>query len=137
MRQVRIIKYLLASVAVFLGSTNVCYSERSYEMPPTYLTGDSIPVISDEAMEECVRVYNHAKWLTEEITSMSVNVNSRSEVNAYNAKVAEINRMTSWFNSQCAGKQSYSACEAANRLNRQNNRPTTSCVSSSNWRGYR
>lgn len=45
----------------------------SYEVPPSDRTSASVPVISDAAMEECVKLYNEAKWLAQELESTSVN----------------------------------------------------------------
>jgi len=91
---------------------------RTYEVPPTSSTRSSVPVISDEKMEECVKLYNKAKWLGDEINSMYVNQYDSSSVNTYNKKVKQQQAMTRKFNAECAGKQSYSAWKAAQKLNR-------------------
>ncbi len=136
MKPGRILSILVVLVLV-MGGVNICYSERSYEMPPTYFTQDFVPVISDDAMVECIKVYNEATWLKEKLASLTVNQYSRDEVDAYNTKVSEVNRMTSWYNSQCAGKQSYSACKAANEINRKNHRKEIPCDTTSQWRSFR
>jgi len=91
---------------------------RTYEVPPTSQTRDSVPVISDEKMEECVKLYNEAKWLHDEINSMYVNQYDSSSVNNYNNKIRQHSVMIRKFNAECAGKQSYSAWKAAQKLTR-------------------
>jgi hypothetical protein len=92
-----------------------------YEVPPTSTTYSSPPVISDEAMKACVKLYNKTKWLSEEIRSMHVDQYSQLSINAYNKKVDKHSKMTREFNIHCAGKQSRSAYEAAQKLNREKN----------------
>ena len=36
---------------------------KEYVAPPSSSTHGSVPVISDAAMEKCVKIYNEAKWL--------------------------------------------------------------------------
>jgi hypothetical protein len=91
---------------------------RTYEVPPTSSTRGSVPVISDEKMEECVKLYNDAKWLSNEINSMYVNQYDSNSVNNYNNKVRKHSSMIRKFNAECAGKQSYSAWKAAQKLNK-------------------
>ena len=91
---------------------------RTYEVPPTLSTRGSVPVISDEKMEECVKLYNKAKCLGDEINSMYVNQYDSNSVNNYNNKVRQQSSMTRKFNAECAGKQSYSAWKAAQKLNK-------------------
>lgn len=98
-----------------------------YVAPPTSSTRGYVPVISDQLMEQCVEVYNQAKWLGEELDRTYVNQYSNYEVNAYNQKVAQQQQMSHWFNQNCAGKQSRSACKAAQELNRKNGLAEQSC----------
>ncbi len=105
----------------------ICYAKQSYVMPPTSSTRGHVPVISDEQMEQCVKVYNESEWLNQELDSTYVDRYSQSEVNAYNRKVNKVNAMKNWFNANCAGKQSRSACEAANKLNREKGLPEQRC----------
>lgn len=100
---------------------------KHYVAPPTSSTRGHVPVISDELMEKCVEVYNQAEWLVEELNNTYVNQYSSYEVNAYNQKVGQQQQLTDWFNRNCAGKQSYSACKAAQELNRKNGMPEQSC----------
>ena len=91
---------------------------KTYEVPPTSSTRGSVPVISDIEMEECVKLYNKAKWMGEEINSMYVNQYDGNSVNNYNNKVRKHSSMIRRFNVECAGKQSYSAWKAAQKLNK-------------------
>ena len=104
-----------------------CYAQQSYVMPPTASTPGHVPVISDEMMEQCVKTYNEAQWLAQKIQTTPINQYSASDVNWYNQAVAKVNSMTSWFNTNCAGKQSRSSCEAANKLNMEQGLPTQPC----------
>lgn len=117
-------------VAIFLSSSlfiTYSFANQSYVMPPTASTAGHVPVISDEMMEQCVKTYNEAQWLAQKIQTTRINQYSASDVNWYNEQVNKVNSMTSWFNTNCAGKQSRSACEAANKLNMQQGLPTQSC----------
>lgn len=92
-------------------------SAREYVAPPTKSTHGSTPVISDEAMEKCVKIYNEAEWLGEKLNNTHVNQYDSASVDNYNKKVNEHSQMTNYFNQNCAGKQSYSAWKAAQKLN--------------------
>lgn len=100
---------------------------KPYKAPPTSSTSGYVPVISDELMEQCVKIYNEAEWLENDLNHTSVNQYSQYEVNQYNHNVAKLNQLTNWFNQNCAGKQSRSACEATNRLNQQAGLPQQKC----------
>jgi hypothetical protein len=102
-------------LSVFLFSQ--CVFAQRYEVPPTSSTGSHTPVISDAAMEQCVKLYNEAKWLGGDINSTQVDNYNSSSVNRYNSKIRQHTQMTNRFNSDCAGKQSRSAYEAAKKLN--------------------
>ena len=75
---------------------------QNYEVPPE-VTGNGI-VISDAAMEECVKLYNEIKWLNEEIDRTVVDQYSSYSVNAYNNKVNDSNMMSQRYNRDCAKK---------------------------------
>jgi len=90
---------------------------QKYEVPPSSSTYESVPYISDSAMEQCVKLYNKAEWLSDEINSTQVDRYSQSSVNRYNQKVSRHSEMIDNFNSDCAGKQSESAYRAAQKLN--------------------
>lgn len=98
---------------------------QSFEVPPSSSSRSSVPYISDRAMEQCVVLYNKAKWLANELNSTQVDEYSRASVDAYNNKVTLHARMTSNFNSDCAGKQSESAYKAAQELNKRSQRNST------------
>jgi len=89
----------------------------TYEVPPSDSTSASVSVISDEAMEQCVKIYNEAKWLAQELNNTRINEYDAASVNTYNAKVQNHSLMTKKFNANCAGKQSASAYKAAQKLN--------------------
>lgn len=119
----------LAKIIVILTA---CYALNAvannyYTAPPTSSTRGYVPVISDEQMKQCVEIYNQAKWLSDELNRTSVNRYSAASVNAYNQKVSQHSQMIGWFNQNCAGKQSRSACKAAAELNRQNGLPAQKC----------
>ena len=88
---------------------------RDYVAPPT--SSGNGGVISDEAMENCVKIYNEATWLAEKLQVTNVNQYDSNSVNNYNNKVGEHSNMINYFNQNCAGKQSYSAWKAAQKLN--------------------
>lgn len=110
-------KLLFASISAALVSIPAALAQQKYEVPPSDTTSSSVPYISDDAMKECVRLYNEAKWLAEEIAAAQVDQYSQDSVDAYNAKVTRHSSMTDQFNSDCAGKQSESAWKAAQELN--------------------
>lgn len=122
----------MKKIIIFLCLTSLAlidysFAQQSYVMPPTASTHGYVPVISDEMMEQCVKTYNEAQWLAQKIQSTSINRYSAADVNQYNNAVAKVNSMTSWFNTNCAGKQSRSSCEATNKLNMQQGLPTQPC----------
>lgn len=89
-----------------------------YETPPSKTTSTlDAPYISDEDMEQCVKLYNEAKWLADEMRSTAVDRYSQASVDAYNNTVTRHSNMIDAFNRDCAGKQSESAYKAASRLN--------------------
>lgn len=112
---------------LFIFITSDIYASRVYVEPPSDPTFSHVPVISDEQMELCVKVYNESTWLSEELNYSHVNVYSEREVNEYNRKANDVNSMNEWFNRNCAGKQSRSACEAAQKLNREKGLPVQPC----------
>jgi hypothetical protein len=107
---------------LMLGLISVVISQKifalKYETPPSSSSSHA-PVISDAAMEECVKLYNEAKWLSINIDTLQVNSYSQSSINAYNKKISDHSEMIRLFNQDCAGKQSESAYRAAQKLNNQ------------------
>lgn len=121
------IKVCKLSIALSILATNISYTQDIYVSPPTQVSSGYVPVISDEQMEKCVKMYNEAKWIQDELSRSSIDMNSNKSVDNYNLKVRKVNDMINWFNANCAGKQSRSACEAANKLNLERGLPTQSC----------
>ena len=78
-------------------------------------------------MKECVKIYNKALAIERALNSTFVNRYSSEEVNLYNQNVRMYSQLIDWFNANCAGKQSYSACKVAQELNRQRGLPEQSC----------
>ena len=113
-------KRLILGTALTLGLLGTSALAQGYEVPPSSSTYSSVPVISDEAMEACVILYNKGKWLGEKINKIQVDRYSQSSIDTYNNKVNQHSSMISDFNRNCAGKQSQSAYEATQRLNNQN-----------------
>lgn len=105
---------LIACAFVTAGVTG-----KEYEIPPSTTTSANVPYISDAAMEQCVKLYNEAKWLAETIQKSTVDQYSQASVDSYNAKVSQHSEMIDYFNNNCAGKQSESAYRAAQKLNQQ------------------
>lgn len=114
-------------MSIFLYSISAISIANQYIMPPTTGTNGYVPVMSDQQTEQCVEIYNKANWLKDTINQTYVNQYSSEEVNQYNNNIIQLNQWTSWFNQNCAGKQSYSACKAAQELNKKEGRPTQSC----------
>ena len=78
-------------------------------------------------MELCVERYNQAKRIQDKLSTAIVNRYSQNEVDNYNNKVREADMLIDWFNVNCAGKQSRSACEATKELNIKNGLPYQDC----------
>ena len=96
----------------------VCFSyAQQYVVPPSDSTRQHVPVISDKAMEECVKLYNEANWLQGELDKRVVDRYSQEAVAEYNDDVKKHSIMIDTFNDDCAGKQSQSAYEATQKLN--------------------
>jgi hypothetical protein len=112
------ITYVTVMISAMILSTQSAIAQI-YEVPPSSTTFSSVPWISDEAMESCVKLYNEGKWLGDKINRMQVDQYSQSSVSAYNNKVSKHSKLTNQFNQNCAGKQSKSAYEAAQKLNNQ------------------
>ncbi len=106
---------LLFLVLVSIFSQNII--AEIYEVPPSRSTSSSVPWISDKKMEYCVKIYNEAKWLKNEMDGTQVNNYSQTSVDSYNNKVHNHTEMINYFNNNCAGKQSESAYKAAQKLN--------------------
>ncbi|WP_216636832.1 hypothetical protein [Endozoicomonas ascidiicola] len=96
-------------------------------MPPTSSTMGYVPVISDEKMEQCVKLYNQSKQLSQKLRYTHVDNYSQKSVDDYNYMVNQQSRMTNKFNAECAGKQSRSACKAVQKLNKEQGLPSQSC----------
>jgi hypothetical protein len=108
------LKYIIF-LSVFTASPTL--TAQNYVIPPTSSIRNHVPVISDEKMEQCVKLYNESVWLFEKIDGTQVDSYSQQSVDNYNAMVNRHSGMTNEFNAECAGKQSRSACEAARKLN--------------------
>ena len=113
-------------LTAYFTTTNVLANQH-YITPPTSSTRGYVPVISDGMEQQCVEIYNQAKWLGDSLQNTYVDQYSSASVNAYNQKIVQHSQMINWFNQNCAGKQSRSACEAAMELNRKNGIPTQNC----------
>lgn len=114
-------KYII-KLLVGCSSMAICsfVMAQTYEVPPSSSTYGSVPVISDAEMENCVKIYNEAKWLAQDIDTTTVDRYSQYSVDSYNQKVQKHSQMINYFNRNCAGKQSQSAYEAAQKLNKNN-----------------
>jgi len=114
-------KSLRGSIAINVGVFAVVITPQvfaqKYMVPPSDITTANVPVISDEAMERCVKSYNKSIWLENEIKRTVVNEYSQTSIDSYNANIERLNDMTDAFNRNCAGKQSASAAKAAKKLN--------------------
>ncbi|WP_394165519.1 hypothetical protein [Neptunomonas phycophila] len=109
-------------------SISLAETGQRFVAPPTSTTTSYVPTISDEAMEECVKIYNEAKWIGEKLDVTVVDNYSKESVNAYNKMVAQHQQRQNRFNSQCAGKRSYSACKAAQKLNQEQGLAYQKCI---------
>ncbi|MDO9619074.1 MAG: hypothetical protein Q7J43_15520 [Pseudomonas sp.] len=118
------LKYI-AFLFIFTASSTLI--AQNYVIPPTSSTRNHVPVISDEKMEQCVKLYNESVWLSEKIAGTQVDSYSQQSVGNYNGMVNKHSEMTSKFNAECAGKQSRSACEAARKLNIEQGLPYQDC----------
>lgn len=112
-------------LSIFMVSPTL--TAQNYVIPPTSSTRNYVPVISDEKMEQCVKIYNEAEWLFEKINKTQVDSYSQQSVDNYNAMVRKHSAMNNTFNAECAGKQSHSACEAARKLNMEQGLPYQEC----------
>ena len=110
-----------SSIVGVLLLTTQLVNAQVYVVPPSSTVSHSVPTISDEAMRQCVILYNDAKRLKTDLNSMYVDNYSQASVDKYNHKVSRHSQMINQFNRDCAGKQSESARRAAEELNRQNN----------------
>jgi len=110
-------KILLTTMALTTAIFSSITLAMKYEVPPSSSTSSNVSYISDKAMEQCVKLYNEAKWLGEKISSTAVDSYSKTSVEAYNREVKKHTNMTSSFNKHCSGKQSESAYKAAKKLN--------------------
>ena len=76
---------------------------KSYEMPQIEFKKGNVPMISDEQIEFCVKLYNQIKWLSEDLTKQK---SSKNQANAriYNINVKKYRNLANLFNNECAGK---------------------------------
>lgn len=77
-----------ANLTLLMASIVFSYNitADTYVVPPTSSTYSSVPVISDAAMEYCVKLHNEGKWLGNKINSITVNTHSQQSVDDYNKK---------------------------------------------------
>ncbi|WP_305417400.1 hypothetical protein [Photobacterium leiognathi] len=94
-------------IMLIILSSSSAYSEENYQIPPSSSTRSSVPVISDAKMEQCVKLYNEAKWLFDDIGRMNVDRYSQESVDHYNREVQKHRLLTDKFNSGCAGKSNH------------------------------
>ena len=78
------ILFFLVATIVILGAFEI---EGGYEIPPSAQTYGNAPVISDEMMKECVKIYNKVLALERTLKLNRVNRYSSHEVNLYNQNV--------------------------------------------------
>ena len=110
-----------------LAYISIANAQSTYKIPPTSSTSTNVPVISDEKMEECVELYNQGEWLGKKLANQVVDTYSQESVDTYNKEVKKHSSLVDKFNHECAGKQSRSACKAAQKLNREKGLPEYSC----------
>ena len=111
--------YIIFVTFLAILTASSALNARDYEAPPSDSTFGDVPWISDAEMERCVKLYNEANWLEEELNGASVDQYSQASVNAYNKKAERYSEKIDYFNRNCAGKQSESAYRAAQKLNQQ------------------
>lgn len=109
----------IIGISILLMSVGYTNEVEHYVVPPTSSSYSTSMhnVISDEAMKQCVKLYNEALVIEKKIKNAVVDQYSATSVNAYNAEVMTHSNMISSFNRECAGKQSQSAYEQAQKLN--------------------
>ncbi|ORU93821.1 MAG: hypothetical protein A6F72_07670 [Cycloclasticus sp. symbiont of Poecilosclerida sp. N] len=118
LRIIILLSYLLSTVTI---------AAEYYVTPPTTSTRSYVPAISDDKMEQCVKLYNESEWLYKKMNDTSVDSYSKKSVDNYNKMVEQHTRMASTFNTECAEKQSRSACKAAQKLNKEQGFPYQGC----------
>ena len=116
--------YLFCIPLVYISFVN---AQSTYKIPPTSSSSTNVPVISDEEMEECVELYNQGEWLGKKLANQVVDSYSQESVDTYNKEVKKHSSLVNKFNRECAGKQSRSACKAAQKLNKEKGLPEYSC----------
>ncbi|SEA85124.1 hypothetical protein SAMN05660420_03410 [Desulfuromusa kysingii] len=123
-------KFTYLSIFFFLcfPYMSMAESTQRYVAPPIDSTTAYVPIISDEEMEKCVKLYNEAKWISEKLETTYVDNYNEKSVKSYNKMVEQNRAMLSKFNTYCAGKRSYSACKAAQKLNKEQGLPYQKCV---------
>ncbi|WP_170018368.1 hypothetical protein [Campylobacter sp. RM16190] len=114
-------------IFILICSIAISLIGGEYKIPPSSSAYGYVPVISDEMMKKCIEVYNQAQWLENSLNSFRVDQYSSLEVKEYNRLLYKYNSLINWFNFNCAGKQSKSACEVTKKLNKQNGLPYQDC----------
>lgn len=103
------ILFFAAAMIAILGAFEM---KGGYEIPPLAKIYGNAPVISDEMMRECVKIYNKALAIGRKLNSTFANRYSSDEVNLYNQNVRMHSQLIR-FKANCAGKQSYQASGGA------------------------
>ena len=75
------------NLVLLLIITTATVLSQTYDVPPSSSTYLHVPYISNEAMEQCVILYNKAKWPDQGILNTYVDQYSQASVNAYNRKI--------------------------------------------------
>ena len=77
------ILFFAAAMIAILGAFEM---KGGYEIPPLAKIYGNVPVISDEMMRECVKIYDEAFAIERELNSTFANRYSSDEVNLYNKR---------------------------------------------------
>lgn len=77
------ILFFAAAMIAILGAFEM---KGGYEIPPSAKIYGNAPVISDEMMRECVKIYDEAFAIERELNSTFANLYSSDEVNLYNKR---------------------------------------------------
>lgn len=77
------ILFFAAAMIAILGAFEM---KGGYEIPPSAKIYGNAPVISDEMIRECVKIYDEALAIERELNSTFENRYSSDEVNLYNKR---------------------------------------------------
>ena len=77
------ILFFEAAMIAILGAFEM---KGGYEIPPSAKIYGNAPVISDEMIRECVKIYGEALAIERELNSTFTNRYSSDEVNLYNKR---------------------------------------------------